>query len=198
MISEIRGRVLRVFDGRIVLDVNGVGFDVNMGSGRARSFSPGQEVRLFTRLILREDGLSLYGFENEDERAVFDLLLTVRGIGPKQASSLAAHLQPGDFYGAVLSGNEAVLAKCPGVGRKTASRILVELKDKIQAQPGFTLPQAGGRRQSLWDDALEGLMALGYTREEVDRVLEDMKREGKWAELEAVLREALRRIARRR
>ncbi len=198
MISELRGTVLSSRGSRIVLDVNGVGFEINMGPDRAPAYLPGREVHVFTRLILREDGLSLYGFESEEERTVFDLLLTVRGIGPKQASNLAAFLEPSDFYRAVLSQNEAILAKCPGVGRKTASRILMELKEKIRpAAEGGYVPRAG-QPGDVWEDALEGLVALGYTREEVRPVLDEVKRQGVASDLETVLREALKKIAGRR
>lgn len=198
MISELRGTVLASRGSKIVLDVNGVGFEVNMGPDRASAYRPGQEAHVFTRLILREDGLYLYGFEAEEERTVFDLLLTVRGIGPKQASSLAAFLEPSDFYKAVLSQDDATLSRCPGVGRKTASRILMELRDKIGlAAEGRYAPRTG-QPGDLWEDALEGLVALGYTREEVRPVLDEVKREGIASDLEAVLREALKKIARRR
>lgn len=198
MISELRGTVLSSRGSRIVLDVNGVGFEVNMGSDRASAYLPGREVHVFTRLILREDGLSLYGFESEEERTVFDLLLTVRGIGPKQASNLAAFLEPSDFYRAVLSQNEAILAKCPGVGRKTASRILMELKDKIKPDAGGAYTPTAGQPGDVWEDALEGLIALGYTREEVSPLLDEVKRQGVASDLETVLREVLKKIAGRR
>lgn len=198
MIGELRGTVLSSSGSKILLDVNGVGFEINMGSDRARAYRPGQEARVFTRLILREDGLYLYGFEAEEERMVFDLLLTVRGIGPKQASNLAAFLEPSDFYRAVLSQDDAILAKCPGVGRKTASRILVELRDKIGAAAGEGYTTGTGQPRNVWEDALEGLIALGYTREEVRAVLDELKREGVASDLETVLREALKKIARRR
>ncbi|MBE3520262.1 MAG: Holliday junction branch migration protein RuvA [Firmicutes bacterium] len=198
MISELRGTVLACRGSKIVLDVNGVGFEVNVGPDRASAYRPGQEARVFTRLIFREDGLYLYGFQAEEERAVFDLLLTVRGIGPKQALALAAFLEPSDFYRAVLSQDDATLAKCPGVGRKTASRILVELRDKI----GLAAEERCGSRTSkpanVWEDALEGLVALGYTQEEVRPILDEVKREGVASDLETILREALKRIARRR
>lgn len=197
MISEIRGRVIRVFDSRIVVDVNGIGFEVHVGSGKGSEFVGGSDVRLLTRLVFKEDGPVLYGFRSEEERTVFDLLMTVRGIGPKQASNLATFFEPAEFYRAVISQNEAALARCPGVGKKTASRILMELRDRIGA---LETPRAEMEANvvDVWEDALEGLTSLGYTREEVEPVLKVLKEETRSADLETILTEALKRIARRR
>ena len=198
MIGALRGTVLFSQGSKVLLDVNGVGFEINVGPDRAGSYRAGQEARFFTRLISREDGLYLYGFDSEEQRAVFDLLLTVRGIGPKQASNVAAFLEPADFYRAVISQNDELLSRCPGIGRKTASRILVELKDKVGQKDREDLVVQTAQPVDVWEDALEGLTALGYTREEARAVLEEVKRDGVARELETVLREALKKVAGRR
>lgn len=197
MISEIRGKVIRNSDSRVVVDVNGVGFEVQVGAGKGCAFVTGSDVRLLTRLMFKEDGPVLYGFLSEEERTVFDLLMTVRGIGPKQALNVASFFEPAEFYRAVLSRNEAALARCPGIGKKTASRIIMELRDRVGAGD-IPRVELGPGEVDVWEDALEGLTSLGYTREEVEPVLKVVREEVGPADLETILTEALKRIARRR
>ncbi|TYO97945.1 Holliday junction branch migration protein RuvA [Desulfallas thermosapovorans] len=168
MIAFLRGAVAGVENETVVLDVHGVGYKVNVTAACAASLA-GQvdkEVFLHTHMIVREDDMQLYGFFSADEINVFLLLLGVNGVGPRAALAVLSHLTPQGLARAVTLGDLTALTKVPGVGKKIAQRIVLELKDKfkklavkdaaVPPQPGETaVTGAAG-------DALAGLMALGY------------------------------------
>jgi len=142
---------------------------------------------------VRDDSLQLYGFKNLEERALFDMLMTVQGIGPRIAVGILSSLPVMEFYKAVLSQDEKTLTKLPGIGKKTAGRIIVELRDKIG------LPKhrhTADTRADMMSEATEALMALGYSRQEAHDALSRAIRSFDGSDLEALLREALKYLAR--
>ncbi|MGD0575602.1 MAG: Holliday junction branch migration protein RuvA [Anaerolineales bacterium] len=173
MIASLRGRVEQVEEGRLVVEISGVGFQVAVPGPVAEHARVGQPVALFTRLLVREDALALFGFETADQRMLFDLLLGVEGVGPKVALSLLSHLPSEAFRQAVARGQPERLTGIPGVGRKTAEKIVFHLKDKIHA--------LAGAEESGWVEAdadiLAALTSLGYTALEAQSAIQSLPRD---------------------
>lgn len=184
MISFLRGKLVKVAAGVAVVEAGGIGYRINIPlSLGPRLPEPGAECILHTHFILREERAELYGFEGEKDRDLFLLLLAVSGVGPKAALALLACLSPAEIERAVVEGDEAVLQMVPGIGKKTAQRLLLELKDKL------------GRKEALAQgpvtDAVEALVALGYRRGEAqEAVRKASSREGAH-DLETILRVSL-------
>lgn len=178
----------------LVVETGGIGFEVRVTSTLASTASRGDQIHVYTRLLVREDGWSLYGFKTREERACFDLLLSVRGVGAKVGISVLSHLQPQDFYRAVLAQDERALVGVPGVGKKTAGRIILELRDRIglgaKEEPAKGLPPG-----DVSAEAHEALMALGYSWQEAKDALSNLGDELPGIDLETMLREALKRLA---
>ncbi len=195
MISDLKGSVTRCGNDHLVLSVNGIGFEVRVIPALLESFRVGQQAHLYTRLIVKDDGWSLYGFETLEDRDFFDLLLTVKGIGPKLALGVLSGIRPEEFYKAIVSGDERALVGLPGIGKKTAARAVLELKDRIEA----AMPHLQGQTVQIDEtqiEAREALVALGYTRPEAAGAVQKAFRDHSPLELETLLREALRILAR--
>lgn len=207
MIGFLRGQVAFLGEDEIIVDVGGVGYRAFVPhSTRARLPEVGQEVFLWTFLQVREDALTLFGFKDEDEYQVFELLQSVSGIGPKLALSILSAVTPDTFRLAVAREDVALLTKVPGVGKKTAQRLCLELKDKLgelPAAPGARVaaglsPAAAAADE--YGEAVEALAGLGYTRGEVASVLERLRQNhagGQTPTTESLIRDALRLLARR-
>jgi Holliday junction DNA helicase RuvA len=179
MISYIRGALEQVMDGAAVIDVGGVGFLVNIPPSAAGKLpARGNEIKLYTHLQMKEDGVSLHGFLTQEEVRLFTLLISVSGIGPKAASSVLSVLSAEQAILAIIANDEAALSKAPGIGRKTAQRIILELRDKLAAgnyADNGSLSKQGGLFVSSDEknDALIALQSLGYSRSEsVKAILE--------------------------
>lgn len=188
MIAFIEGRVAEKGAGRAVLDVGGVGYEVLApASTLAKLPAVGKPVRLLTRLHVREDQMTLYGFVTSEERTLFDLLVTVNGVGPKVALSFLSVLSPEAIRRAVAAGDVAALTVVPGVGKKVAQRVMLDLKDKLGGEGvAVTGPLA---------DVREALLALGLTAQEASEALAGLAADGA-RPVEELLREALRRVGR--
>ncbi|MGI6163859.1 MAG: Holliday junction branch migration protein RuvA [Bacillota bacterium] len=194
MISELKGHVASKGKDSVTILVGGIGFEVNVPSGLWNSLPVNQEVHLHTRLLVRDDGWHLYGFKNLEDRALFDMLLTVRGVGPRTAVGVLSSLPVQEFYKAVLSKDEQVLTRLPGIGKKTAGRIIVELRDKIGLPKDKSNPVVG--QPGIIDEAADALLALGYTKQEADAALLRASESVSSNDLETLLREALKYLAR--
>lgn len=204
MIASLRGAVIELGSDHVVVDAGGVGYLVRITTNtRARLPESGHEVKLFTHYAVREDGVALYGFFTREERALFELLLTVGGIGPKGALAILSGSDPVSFSLAVANGDVAYLTRVPGVGKKTAQRLLLELKDKL----GEWLPQdrlsavvetaATDAPVSGRDEAVQALTALGFPQNEAAQAVARAQRElGEDAVAEELIRSALKRAAR--
>ncbi len=187
MIAFLEGRVAEKGAGRAILDVGGVGYEVLApASTLAKLPAVGRTTRLLTRLHVREDQMTLYGFATADERALFDLLVTVSGVGPKVALSFLSVLSPEAIRRAVAAGDLAALMVVPGVGRKVAQRVVVELKEKLEGEVPLAGPLA---------DVREALLALGLSAQEASEALAGLPADGD-RPVEELLREALRRVGR--
>ena len=165
MIASLYGRVRSLHSDRAVIDVGGVGLAVSVTPATSARLSLGNDAQLFTSLVVREDALTLYGFLDEESRVAFDLVQTVTGIGPKVAMSILANLSPEDLGYAIAQENVAALERVPGIGRKGAQRLILELKGKIthlaQGTPVGHVP--------LWREQLSSaLVSLGFSAKEAD------------------------------
>jgi len=170
VIAAIRGTVIARGADHVVVESNGVGYKVHVPRQPTRD-----EVLLHTHHIVREDDQSLYGFESRDELALFEMLITVSGVGPKAAIALLMTSRPADIAAAIASGDAAALARAPGVGKKTAERLIVDLKGKIGRVAG--LPVTAGALTTE-DDAHAALVALGYTPSEAATALRQAPSKG--------------------
>jgi holliday junction DNA helicase RuvA len=174
MIATLRGRVLERGNGRIVLDVQGVGYLLSATSSAVRLALPdGEEVTLVTHLHVREDALMLYGFASTAERDLFELLLGVSGVGPKAALAIVSGYGPDQIRRAILTADHALFTSISGIGRKTAERVVIDLKDKVGALPadeGEATPAAA----PAMDDhtaARDALVNLGMSVAEAEAAL---------------------------
>jgi Holliday junction DNA helicase RuvA len=194
MITLLKGELLEAQPTRIVVGVNGVGYEVIIPlSTFDRLPKVGESVAVLTHLHLKEDGMVLYGFISEEERSLFRMLLGVSGIGPKIAIGILSGISPKNFCLAVSEGSARILATVPGIGKKKAERLIVELKDKIG---GVEL--AEGEREitpeaHMMRDASLALVSLGYTQAEAQRAIHAaLERIGKPGDVESLVREALK------
>lgn len=165
MIASVRGRLLEVTPGACVVEAGGVGYLIQVSSNTAKALpSPNQEVFLHTRQVVREDLMALFGFAERDELRLFDLLIGVSGVGPKVALAVLSGLKPAALARAIRGEEIGVLTAVPGIGRKTAERLVVELRDKLEA-PAAAPAREGGvlPKGDRFEDALAALASLGYT-----------------------------------
>jgi Holliday junction DNA helicase RuvA len=174
MIASLKGILEAKQDGSCVVDVNGVGYEVYMpGSELDRLPGAGQAVTLYTWEVAREDGTQLYGFLSPEGRRLFKLLLGISGVGPKSALAVLSGLSQSDLALAVARRDVDALVRLPGIGRKTAERLLLELKDKFKLPAAEALPPAevGGDLA----EALEALLALGYPASQARTALQKVQ-----------------------
>ncbi len=158
-IARLRGVVAERGPDWLIVDVNGVGYLVHGPVTTVAGTKVGAEIALHTHLSVREDGMTLYGFASADERGLFQTLIAVSGVGPKVALALLSIMAVDELSYAIASGNAAALSRAPGVGQKLASRIALELRDKLTAEPPVALPGDSS-------DVVAALMGLGYSQSE--------------------------------
>ncbi|MBW7881548.1 MAG: Holliday junction branch migration protein RuvA [Caldilineaceae bacterium] len=179
MLRTIRGLVAARSKDVVVVEVGteagGVGFKISVPEPTAARFQEGAAVFLHTYLQVREDALTLYGFETEDELAIFELLLTVSGVGPRVALSTLSTLSPDALRLALANGEAALVARVPGVGKRTAEKIVLELKDKVKA-PATGL-EALAQLTSADAEVIDALVALGYSVVEAQRAVQHLPKE---------------------
>jgi holliday junction DNA helicase RuvA len=170
MISTLHGKVTLTGHDWVILDVNGIGFRVSLPASRLEaSFTPGDSITLYTHLHVREDILALYGFPTTEELRLFEMLITVSGIGPKLGLAFLSAMEADTLVSAIATGNSDLLTQIPGVGKKTANRLVLELKDKISI--GWaTTPQVSRMAQDS-SDVVTALVSLGYSVSEAARAI---------------------------
>ena len=194
MIAHLTGTLLEKHVQRLVVDVAGVGYDVQVPlSTYYVAPDIGGEMALRIHTHVREDQLSLYGFATELELVMFEKLIAVSGIGPKLALSVLSGIEPRDLAGAILRNDIARLTAIPGVGKKTAERICVELRDRLPKTIDATPASPG---DSLREDLVSALANLGYHRQAIDKVLDKLTGAKSDAKFEDVLRAALKDLSR--
>lgn len=179
MFSYIKGNLEIKSAGYVVIDVGGVGFKIFMSeSAISRLPESGNIVKVHTHMQVREDDMSLYGFISNEELRMFELLLSVSGIGAKSAITMLSNITPSSFALAVISNDIKSLTKIPGIGSKTAQRIVLELKDKLKTEEAVDKEnveiRTAIREDEKANEAVSALKVLGYTKGEIDSVLDKL------------------------
>jgi Holliday junction DNA helicase RuvA len=169
MISSLRGKIESLSTDSVIVDVNGIGFQVHMPTGALSTIGiPGTEVKIYTHLHFREDNISLFGFTTTEELLLFETLLSVSGLGPRLALAMLSSLNPGQITSAITTGSREILVMVPGIGKKVADRIILELKDKIGTN-WIATPAMELARENT--DVLTALIALGYSATEAMKAI---------------------------
>lgn len=194
MIASLRGSVVALGLDAAVLDVGGVGYRVLCTPGTIAGLRLGREATVQTSMVVREDSMTLYGFADADERDMFELVQTASGVGPKVAQAMLAVLPPDDLRHAISSADHAALTAVPGIGRKGAERIVVELKDRV-GLPTARTPTGG---DASWrDQVLQALQGLGWSARDAERAVETVAAEaGETTDVPTLLKRALRTLSR--
>jgi Holliday junction DNA helicase RuvA len=200
MISSVRGEVLEIGLDHAVVEVGGVGLAVQATPGTLARLRRGEQGRLATALVVREDSLTLFGFADEEERELFGLLQTVSGIGPRIALATLAVLSPDTLRRALVDGDLTTLTRVPGIGRKGAERLALELRDKVVAPAASpaTLPGVGGAAANganpRRDQVVEALVGLGFAAKPAEQAVDSVLAGDGEADASALLRAALTRL----
>lgn len=188
MISFLQGELVEKSTGRVVLAVGGVGYEVTVPTSVLATLPPvGGSARVHTRMVVREDSMTLFGFASPDERELFDMLTGVTGVGPKVALAFLSALTPDALRRSVVAGDAAALTVVPGVGKKVAQRVVLDLRDKLGA--GGELPAEGPLA-----DVRDALVALGLTQTEAVEATRGIEPDGR--PTDELLREALQKVGR--
>lgn len=195
MIGRLRGTLLWKSAPHVLLEVQGVGYEVEVPFTTFFKLpTVGQETTLHTHLIVREDAHILYGFATEAERSMFRNLIKVNGVGAKMAAAILSGIAPDDFIRCVRDNDVARLVKLPGVGKKTAERLVIEMRDRLDAKAGATMPikaEAGAPppESNAVNDAISAMVALGYKPADASRMVLRVNTEG--LACEEIIRRAL-------
>jgi Holliday junction DNA helicase RuvA len=201
MIGSLRGEILeRELDGRVLLDVGGVGYEVVVSPRTLPELEPSSAAFFYVHHHIREDAQTLYGFASKDERSTFQVLLATHGVGPAMAMAILATHPPGVLADIVASGDTAALTLVPGVGKKTAERLLVELKSRLSVPVLDAVASGGGAATSVdggsaVGDVREALAGLGYASDEIREALRELPID---ADAATMLRDALKQLGARR
>ena len=174
MFAHVNGLVAEKEDGVLVIECGGVGYQLTVSAATlSQAPAAGERMKCYTHLSVREDAVELFGFATREEKKMFLKLTAVSGIGPKSAIQVLSALSVRDLSLAIVTGDAAALARAPGIGKKTAQRLILELKDKVDnaelTASGAPLPPVSGG--SAADEAIEALMALGYQASEAARAV---------------------------
>ena len=202
MFYYIKGKLVLNEDSQAVIDANGVAYSMTVSANTqaaisSKAFNGETEISLFTHLSVREDGVELFGFNSKDELHMFKQLISVSGIGPKAAMALLSYMTPDGIALAICTDDRKAISKAPGIGPKTAARIILELKDKVNGTSpsstasdiqAFVPAQSSGK----YGEAIDALTVLGFNRSTAEDVLKTIDVAN--AELEDIIREALKKL----
>lgn len=204
MYSYIKGELVEMTEEAVVVENHGIGYNIRIPQSFLDSLlGIGQEVKIYTYTYVREDAMLLYGFLTRDDLNVFKLLLGVNGVGPKGALAILSVMTPDDLRFAVLADDDKTIAKAPGIGKKTAQKLIIELKDKLSLEDAFALKvqnvaaESGGassETQMAKQEAVQALVALGYSSGEAMKAVNtvDLTEE---PTVEEILKAALKQMA---
>ncbi len=197
MFYYIEGRVAEIEPNLAIIDCGGVGYGLNTTANTISRLKPGEKAKLYVYSNIREDAFDLYGFFDKREKRSFEMLLGVSGVGPKAALSILSSSNSETLAMAIVSGDEKALTVAPGIGKKLAQRILLELKDKMSKETdgliiGTGKVSSSGGSSSKLSDAVSALAVLGYSNGEISTVLKDIDTET--CSLEDIIRQALKKM----
>jgi Holliday junction DNA helicase RuvA len=198
MISSVRGEVLSIGLDHMVVEVGGIGLAVQATPSTLATLRRGEQANLHTALVVREDSLTLFGFSDADARELFRLLQTVSGIGPRLALATLAVLDPDKLRAALVEGNTTVLTQVPGIGRKGAERLTLELRDKVSALAGAADAVSDVVPAAVRSEVIQALAGLGFQARQAEEAVDKVLAEADSANTSTVLRAALTTLGRKR
>lgn len=194
MIAYLKGNLAIKSEEYIIIEVQGIGYKVYMSKNSIDELNEGNQVKVYTYLKLREDDVSIFGFKANEELHTFELLISVGGIGAKSAINILSNITPSKFALAVITNDVNTLKKLPGIGAKTAQRIILELKDKIKTEEAISLEkdmEEQVKNEESQEELIQALQVLGYRRYEINQILPKIKEEG----VEEQIKEALQYLS---
>lgn len=178
MIGFVNGEIEEMYEDRVLIDCGFMGYNIFVCGNVLESCSIGQEIKLYTYLNVREDAMNLFGFLSKDELKVFKLLITVNGIGPKGALAILTIMSPNDLRYAIMTEDSKLISKAPGVGAKTAQKVILELKDKLDMDAVVNIidddiikRNNDNVHNEIIEEAVEALVSLGYTQKEITKII---------------------------
>ena len=179
MFAYIKGSLEMKSSGYIVIDINGLGYKVFMSQNNIDTIGELHDIiKVFTYVKVREDDISIFGFKTQEELKMFELLISVSGVGPKSALVMLSCIEPSDFAIAVISNDVKVLTKVPGIGNKSAQRIILELKDKLKEEQLEEKLKDSSKKlkdnSENINEAISGLMVLGYSKKDIEKAFEHL------------------------
>ena len=192
MIDQLTGKLLSSNDSYLVIEVGGLGIKVNIPKISSKNFKINEVISFSTYLHVREDALDLYGFENESDRSLFMMLISISGIGPKLGLTIISGLAPEKLKMKIISGDVKALTSIPGVGVKTAKRIIIELKDKFSKIDNDTLGFEDELDSKIFKDVISALDGLGYKEKESKKALKQLDLDNSNQTIENLIREVLK------
>lgn len=199
MFAYIKGRLEIKLNNYVVIETTGVGYKIFISeSAMERVGEVGETVKVYTHYHVREDDISLYGFVSSEELRMFELLILVSGIGARSALTILSNILPSEFALAVITNDTSKLVKIPGIGAKTAARIILELKDRLKAEDGISKESAKSMIKNKTDDnyeeAIMALKVLGYSKYEIEKTLEKIDQQD--SKVEDIIKKALSYLGR--
>jgi len=198
MISFVRGELSEILENSIIVETGGLGIEINVPTSVLETLPRvGEEVKIYTYFKVSEDAMSLFGFNSRRDLEMFTRLIGVNGIGPKGALAILSTISPDELRMAIYAGDDKLIATAPGIGPKTAQRVIIDLKDKVKAEDVIGAEVRTGVAQTSKVnadavEAIEALVSLGYGRSDATRMVRSMDTEGMSADM--ILKEALRNI----
>ena len=193
MITQLKGRLVEKTPTYVVIDCHGVGYEVNISLHTYGQIGEDESIRLFTHLQIREDAHTLYGFYQPLERSIFRLLISISGIGASIARTMLSSMTPVEIQQAILHENLAAIKAVKGIGLKTAQRVLIELKDKIQNLAGMDeIPAL--ESNTIKEETLSALEVLGYQRRQAEKVIDNIIQSAPDSSVEELIKQALNKL----
>ena len=193
MITQLQGRLIEKHPTHVVIDCQGVGYEVNISLNTYGQIGNEENIRLYTHLQIREDADTLYGFFQPVERSIFRLLISISGIGASIARTMLSSMTPVEIQQAIVQENLAAIKAVKGIGLKTAQRVLIELKDKIQTVAGMDEIPAF-KSNTIKEETLSALEVLGYPRRQAEKVIDNILQSEPDSSVEALIKQALNKL----
>jgi Holliday junction DNA helicase RuvA len=194
MITHIKGKLIEKNPTYAIIDCNGVGYFLNISLNTYSAIPDAENLMLFTHFIVREDTQTLYGFANKLEREIFRLLISVSGVGPSTARVMLSSMTTEQIQQAIASSDNAAIQSVKGIGAKTAQRVIIDLKDKILKTYNLSEESFDINHNTIKDEALSALEVLGYTKRQVDKLVQKIIQETPNISLESVIKKALKNL----
>lgn len=193
MITQLNGRLIEKHPTHVVIDCHGVGYEVNISLHTYGQIGADENLRLYTHLQIREDAHTLYGFYQPMERSIFRLLISISGIGASIARTMLSSMTPAEIQRAIVQEDLAAIKAVKGIGLKTAQRVLIELKDKIQNVAGMDeIPAL--KNNTIKEETLSALEVLGYPRRQAEKVIDNIIQSSPESSVEELIKQALNKL----